>query len=245
MASTDGSRRLGLIVALTFGFVLLANSGGSAQDLPAATAENGSADVIALLDQEKPDPDKAAALAADADREVAPGLADADRGEAYFHRAQARALVGRINDAITDTREAVKQQGQSYVRVTGRYLQFLHRLLLRVGNFKEGVAVMMTGIRSVARTEPARLFALYDELAPNRRQPMTLTGSSGLPGTRARLDSITIMVGSCRSVSTGISSGRGQPRWHRPRAENQYADAEAAYGRARQRSPAGPTATMP
>ena len=166
MASRDGSWRLGLIGALTFGFVLLASSCGSAQDLPAATAQNGSADVIALLDQEKPDPDKAAALAVDADRVVAPDLADADRGEAYFHRAQARALVGRINDAIADTREAVKLgKGQNYSRVTGRYQQFLHRLLLRVGNFKEGVAVMMTEIRNVARVEPGRLFSLYDELA--------------------------------------------------------------------------------
>ena len=65
--------------------------------------------MIALLDQEKPDPDTAAALAADADRIVAPELADADRGEAYFNRAQARARLGRINDAIADTREAVKR----------------------------------------------------------------------------------------------------------------------------------------
>ena len=92
MASRNG-RRLCLVIALTFGFLLSASSGGSAQDVPAVTTQNGSADVIALLDQEKPDPDKAATLAADADRDVPPDLADADRGEAYFHRAQARAQL--------------------------------------------------------------------------------------------------------------------------------------------------------
>jgi len=108
MASKDRSGRLCIIAAVAFKTLLLANSGVSAQDAPTATAQNDSADVIALLEQEKPDPNKAAALAADADRMIAPGLADAERGEAYFHRAQARAVVGRINDAIADTREAIR-----------------------------------------------------------------------------------------------------------------------------------------
>src|SRR5580692_5754978 len=166
MASRNGSGRLCLVIALTFELVLAASSAGSAQDLPAVTPQDGGADVIALLDQEKPDPDKAAALAADADRDVPPDLADADRGQAYLHRAQARAQVGRLNDAIADAQEALKLgKGQNYKLVTSRYQQFLHRLLLRVGDFKRAVPLIMTEIRNLERIEPSRLFSLYSELA--------------------------------------------------------------------------------
>src|SRR5579862_9449878 len=134
------ARRLCVVIALSFECLLSAGSGGAAQEVPAVTTQDGGADVIALLDQEKPDPDKAAALAADADRDVPPDLADADRGQAYLHRAQARAQMGRLIDAIADAQEALKLgKGQNYKRVTSRYQQFLHRLLLRVGDFKRAV----------------------------------------------------------------------------------------------------------
>ena len=65
------------------------------------------ADITAILDQEKPDPAKRAKMEADA---AAEPLAHADAGKLkdfYFRRAQARASVGRLHDAIADCEKAV------------------------------------------------------------------------------------------------------------------------------------------
>jgi tetratricopeptide (TPR) repeat protein len=165
MSSRIGSGRGDLIVALAVGFFLSTCAGAWTQEAP-ALSQKDNADIIALLDQEKPDADKLAALAAEADREIASDLADPERGQAYFRRAQARAQVGRLHDALADAQEAVKLgKGQNYRRVTSRYQQYLHRLLLRVGDFKGALPVMMTEIRNIERIEPGRLFTLYSEVA--------------------------------------------------------------------------------
>jgi CHAT domain-containing protein len=166
MGSRVGSTRDGFAVILAVGFFLSTCACGSAQETAPAFAQKDNADIIALLDQEKPDSDKLAALAAEADREIAADLADLQRGTAYLRRAQARAQVGRLNDAIADAQEALKLgRGQNYKLVTSRAQQYLHRLLIRIGDFTRGVPIMMTEIRNLERIEPSRLFSLYSELA--------------------------------------------------------------------------------
>ncbi len=237
MASRSGSRRLCLVIALTFEFLLSAGSGGSAQDIPPVTAQNGSADVIALIDQEKPDPDKAAALAADADRDVPPGLADADRGEAYLHRALARAQIGRLNDAIADAEEALKlSKGQNYKRVTSRRQQFLHRLLLHLGDFKRAVPLIMTEIRNLEQLEPSRLFSLYGELAH-------IEGAADNMEAVERIDrNIHGLLAQSRSWAaattdafrSGYQSSVDDLDGYLHELKSQYAEAEAVYRHGRQ-----------
>ena len=65
------------------------------------------ADITAILDQEKPDPAKRAKAEAQA---VAEPAAKADRAtlkDFYFRRAQARASLGRLKDAVADCERAV------------------------------------------------------------------------------------------------------------------------------------------
>jgi hypothetical protein len=117
-------RRLGLMVALAAGFCFLGAFRGMAQDAAPAPTAADTADILALLDQEKPDPAKTAKLSADADVAIPANLSAPKRAEAYFHRAQARVLAGRVNDGIADGREAVRlSKGENYERVTSRYMQ--------------------------------------------------------------------------------------------------------------------------
>jgi CHAT domain-containing protein len=237
MASRNGSGRLCLVIALTFELFLSASSAGSAQDLPAVTSQDGGADVIALLDQEKPDPDKAAALAADADRDVPPDLADADRGQAYLHRAQARAQVGRLNDAIADAQEALKLgKGQNYKRVTSRYQQFLHRLLLRVGDFKRAVPLIMTEIRNLERIEPSRLFSLYSELAHIEGAADDMEGveriDRNIHGLLAQ--SRSWPAASTDAFRPGYQSSVDDVDGYLYELKSRYAEAEGLYGHGRQ-----------
>src|SRR5579871_907809 len=125
MASITAAARLAPLLALAIAFGFLTGSRSLAQDAAATPppAET-TADILALLDQEKPDPAKAAALAAKADANIDATLADPQRAEALFRRAQARAQAGRMKDAIADNEEALKlSKGQNYVRVVSRYQQ--------------------------------------------------------------------------------------------------------------------------
>ena len=92
MRSMTRSRRGYLMAALTVGFFLSSHVCSSAQDTAPALAKD-NADIVALLDQEKQDPEKLAALAAEAYRDIPSNLADPERGEAYFHRAQAHRIA--------------------------------------------------------------------------------------------------------------------------------------------------------
>jgi CHAT domain-containing protein/tetratricopeptide (TPR) repeat protein len=222
---------------LTVAFFLSASLGGRAQDAPAVTSDGGSADVIALLNQEKPDPDEAARLAADADREIPPNLADADRGQAYYHRGQARAQSGRLNDAVADVEEALKlSKGQNYKRVTSRYQQFLHRLLLRLGDFKRAVPIMMTEIRGLERVEPSRLFGLYSELAH-------VEGAAENMEAIERIDrnihGLLVQSRSWAAATTdpfrpGYQSSVDDVDGYLYELKSRYAEAEAVYGHGRQ-----------
>ena len=98
----------GVLGALCAGLLLM---GG----IPEAIAQRAQfvapprtiADITAILDQEKPDPAKRAKMEADAAAEP-PVHADAGKlKDFYFRRAQARASVGRLHDAIADCEKAV------------------------------------------------------------------------------------------------------------------------------------------
>jgi len=160
------ARRLG-IVTLSLGLGFLACQCGWAADAPPAAADNGdNADIVSLLDQEKPDPAEAAKRDAAANAPIPANLPQAKRGEAFFHRAHAREEAGRIDDAISDVEQAIAlSKNENYVRVVSRYQQFLHRLLARFGDDKRAVPLMLTEVRGLERRSPGRLFSLYDELA--------------------------------------------------------------------------------
>src|SRR4051812_22420928 len=64
-------------------------------------------DINALLDQEKPDPSRAARNRTDADIEPQAGADQRTQVQTYFRRAQARAALGRNREAVADLEQAV------------------------------------------------------------------------------------------------------------------------------------------
>jgi|SRR6516165_6741401 len=89
-----------------------------------------TADITAVLDQEKPDPAKAAKIRGDADATPPSSLND-NRGLAqfYFARAQARAGLGRNVEAIADCEKAIVHGGKVGSDIDGynvdRYQEFM------------------------------------------------------------------------------------------------------------------------
>lgn len=71
------------------------------------------ADIVAILDQEKPDPARRAKLIAQAEIAEPPGLDPRQRSRFLFDRAQAAAQIGRPEAALKDATEAVSLAEQA------------------------------------------------------------------------------------------------------------------------------------
>src|ERR1700722_9665989 len=229
-------RQPGFVVALAVGFCLLGVVRGLPQDATLAPAPADTADVLALLDQERPDPAKIARLAAGADVAIPATLTVPKRAEAYFQRAEARAQAGRINDAIADAREASRLgKGLSYERVTSRYEQFVHRRLLEMGDYKAAVPLMMEEIRNFQPHFRGRLFSLYDELG-------RVYGSGDDMDHAEQLNrDLHALLAESQSWSAEYDPYRPQFQAQIDRADayllearNQFAQAEAVYHRGHQ-----------
>ena len=116
-------------------------------------------DVTAILDQQKPDPAKIAALTATADADVPAGLKPFDLASFYYKRAQARLLLGRNADALADAELAVKNgDGDDYKNVVSRYEQFLMRRLQDNGDSKRGNAIALKQIAAFSTQAKGKLF---------------------------------------------------------------------------------------
>src|SRR5262245_4835495 len=99
------------------------------------------ADITAILDQEKPDPAKRAKAEAEA---VAEPPAKADRAtlkDFYFRRAQARASLGRLKDAVADCERAVANS-TDYVNEGRRIELFQESQMRHNGDHKEAIALL-------------------------------------------------------------------------------------------------------
>jgi hypothetical protein len=108
-----------------------------------------TADITAILDQEKPDPAKAAKVRGDADATPPPSLND-DRGLAqfYFARAQARAGVGRNVEAIADCEQAIVHGGKVGGDIDGynvdRYQEFMSNQHSLLGDSRRAIEINQT-----------------------------------------------------------------------------------------------------
>src|SRR5579863_3588428 len=143
-------------VALLIGMSLAA-SRGSSQEAAPAPAPPTVAEITALLDQEKPDPENRAKLVAEADAPIPANLTGAKRGEALYHRAEARRLIGRIVESVQDAQEAIKlSKGENYLRVTSRYEAFVERRLREMGDIAHAVPIMLAQVRNFERNARGR-----------------------------------------------------------------------------------------
>ena len=146
------SIRLPRLAAACVGSAILMLSPVRAQNSDAAVPQLVQ-EVMTLLEREQPDPDKMAKLNAAASAEIPVALTGPQRGEAFFRRAEARALVGRLKESIADATEALKlaknqSKGQDYATVVSRYEQFLQRRLRAIGDFKAAMPIILSQVRA-------------------------------------------------------------------------------------------------
>jgi CHAT domain-containing protein len=221
-------------IALLIGMSLAASPGLSQETAPAPPTPS-VAEITALLDQEKPDPVKRAKLVAAADAPIPANLAGAKRGEALYHRAEARRLIGRIIEAVSDAQEAVKlSKGENYLRVTSRYEQFLQRRMREMGDDRHAVPIMLAQVGNFERFARGRLFSLYVELA-------RMYGTQGdIQRTEQISRTLHGLLAESRAWSAASDVFRPQYQAnvddidaYLQELRNRFSDAETSYGRAR------------
>src|SRR5262245_59364584 len=102
------------------------------------------ADITAILDQQKPDPELLAKLRAKADATAPAGADRVALARFYYNRGHARADLGRHRDATADAQRAVDHaEGQLETNEFAQLLHFLGYQHLREGNPKKAVEVFL------------------------------------------------------------------------------------------------------
>ena len=98
-----------LLTAIVLAAVSVPNGGAAPLDSPPAfvAPPRKITDITAILDHEKPDAQKISRLRAQADVTIV-GDDELKLGDAYYGRAQARALLGRLREAAHDTERAIE-----------------------------------------------------------------------------------------------------------------------------------------
>ena len=200
------------------------------------------ADITGVLDSEKPDAAKLEQLKKDADDEPEKGLAADDLSEFYYDRAQARAALGRVAEALADGEKAVaatKNSGDFYFR---QRIETVNRAMqIALGDVKGAldkanrmvVEADRPGnkgyIFSARRAAAQVLVQLGDipQAESHLKRSVTLlteARTSGLPGWRTNYPiKGRNWEGEVESLRALIFEARGQ-----------FRDAEASYAKARE-----------
>ena len=152
--------------------LLAAASAAAQQSRPAAKAirftppPRSIVDITELLDKEKPDAKKRAQDEAAADAEPGKAVKGDALGKFYFARAQARAALGRAQDAVADCEKAVPLIAD-YTEEGSRVENFMEIQLRLAGDFKRAIEVM-NGIGRKLDIEgrgKGRAFYIYTRLS--------------------------------------------------------------------------------
>lgn len=199
-----------------------------------------TADITAILDQEKPDAEKIAARKAEADVVAPAGAAPAALSQFYYDRATARALLGRNQDALADalkSLDAAKSSGE----------------FLRVTRVMQSVALRYRALGDAKKEAETFAAIVADALAQNRRGA-AINPLANLARTAFSSGEISQGDAYARRVEALVQEARGSPNpsWRKAyavygqswesdaagiaalaqEAHGQYAQAEAGYRRA-------------
>lgn len=135
-----------------------------AQQQPAAALAappRSIADIVAILDQEKPDPARRARLVAAAEAAEPPGLDARERSRFLYGRAQAANQIGRTEAALADTETAIRL-GQSVGDDVYRMQQLYAGLLRMTGKPQESLRYYIEIAETESRgRQRGRLFSIY------------------------------------------------------------------------------------
>lgn len=190
------------------------------------------ADITAILDQQKPDPARAAKLRVDADVEPGGGnLADF-----YFRRAQARWALGRSKQSIDDTKEAIAI-GRKQSADVMRYQQFLLQEYVNTGEAKQALAV--TAEMAVENDGPGRrgrLFNIYRWMIVGHVNLGELDKAESVLGKLQALMNASRNWPNVERFRVAWSGDFEDARARILEARGKFKDAEMAYERSRQAS---------
>ncbi|MDA9411320.1 CHAT domain-containing tetratricopeptide repeat protein [Bradyrhizobium sp. CCBAU 45384] len=210
-------------------------------------------DITAILDSEKPNEKLIAELKADADSTPTGKESREDLAQFYFDRANARAQLGRLAEAIADANKAIEVgRGAISANMMGRLTQLAALQYSNAGDPKRAHEIMQRQLREVA-TAPGAKGYLFNA---NRSIAGILIQMGDIPQAEAYL----------RRSLAGIQEARtsGLPAWRASyakmgqnwegeiestramifEARGQFKEAEASYRLAEQRKRAGMKAVM-
>ena len=124
-------------------------------------------DITAILEAEKPDNQQIQKLKVAADAPPPTGGSKGDLAWFFYHRGNARAQLGRINDAIDDANKAMEVgRGALHAREFGRLQQFAGLQYSFAGNPKQALAVFQAQIRDTdTKGAKGHLFGGYRQIA--------------------------------------------------------------------------------
>ena len=124
-------------------------------------------DITAILDSEKPDPALIAKLKAEADAGEPRAGSREDLARFYYARGNARAQLGRLNEAIADAEKSIAvSQGAIDANLRGRLEQFLGLQYSAAGDPKKALEVFQRQVRITnAPGAKGYLFNAYRQIA--------------------------------------------------------------------------------
>jgi CHAT domain-containing protein len=194
-------------------------------------------DITAILDAEKPDPAVLEKLKTAADAMPPAGISKRDLAWFYYTRGNARAQLGRTNDAIEDGNKAMEVgRGAADAKFMSRLQQFAGLQYAFAGNPKQSLAIFQEQIRDTdVKGARGFLFGAYRQVASflvqtgdveqaeaYLRRSLTLlqeARTSGFPGWRT-------------GYANSGQSWEADVEHHRAlifEARGQFREAEAAY----------------
>src|SRR5262249_4980897 len=143
------------LILLLFIYAISApGSTALAQSSP-STATPRPADITAILDQEKQDPRRSAKTRADADP---PSTQDENLlAQFYYRRGQARFLMGRNREALSDAEMAIQHAGNSD---TERFESLLSNAYSSLGDHKHVIEINQMLAQRYATTQKGKNFSI-------------------------------------------------------------------------------------
>jgi CHAT domain-containing protein len=174
----------------------------AAQGSPAQAAQilaappRSIADIVAILDQEKPDPARRARLAALAEAPEPPGLDARQRSRFLFERAQAAAQMGRPEHALRDGTQAARlaeEVGDDNYRI----MQLVAAMSRALGNIQETLDIY------------SRQIDLLEKSRARGRVVNAYRSAAQASIDLGRLEQAEKYVGYAEGVHRELSTGRG------------------------------------
>jgi CHAT domain-containing protein/tetratricopeptide (TPR) repeat protein len=225
----------GVLVILGAGLLLM---GG----IPEAVAQRAQfvapprtiADITAILDQEKPDPAKRAKVEADAGAEPPAHAEAGSLKDFYFRRAQARASVGRLKDAIADCEKAIAKTSD-YAGEGSRIELYQESQMRLNGDHKEAVALLERMAQRLNVSQPpnkGRAFGINSRTANNLLQLGQVNKAESYVKRNVALLSEARSWPNAQQYLSSFEASTEDARGRLLLARGQYAEAEAAYSKA-------------